>query len=97
MGWASGSNLASALIASAKEHIESGHERKRFYMDMIEAFEEAHCDTLGECCGDDDMFDEAMQELHPDYFQDNDGEEYDPEYDEVQDEDEDSYYNERRP
>jgi hypothetical protein len=80
MGWASGSSLASALITSAKAHIESGHERKRFYMDMIEAFEEADCDTLGECCGEDDMFDEAMQEIHPDYFEDEEDEEDDYEY-----------------
>ena len=97
MGWANGSNIAGVLIASAKLHIQSGEERKAFYRDMIDAFEEADCDTLGECCGDDDMFDEAMQELHPDYFEDEDEEEYDPEDDEGEEEDDKTALNEYHP
>lgn len=65
MGWASGSRLASELIDVAKVTITNEDERASFYEKMIYAFEDADCDTLDECVGIDDVFDEVWDELYP--------------------------------
>jgi hypothetical protein len=57
MGWASGSRLASKLIEAAKDTISDEEERVNFYDAMVDAFEDADCDTLDECLGDDPVFD----------------------------------------
>jgi hypothetical protein len=72
MGWASGSRLASELIGAAKATITNEDERSWFYEQMIYAFEEADCDTLDECLGSDDVFDEVWEEIYPsDNYDDN--------------------------
>ena len=58
-GWASGSRLASELIDVAKVTITNADERASFYEKMIYVFEDADCDTLDECLGVDDVFDEV--------------------------------------
>ena len=65
MGWASGSRLAAELIEAAKTSIASEDERESFYEQMIYAFEEADCDTLGEATGIDDVFDRVWNDLYP--------------------------------
>lgn len=65
MGWASGSRLATQLIAAIKEHVEDDDVRKDVYIDMINALEDFDCDTLDECMGEDPQFDEALYEVHP--------------------------------
>jgi len=74
MGWASGSRLASELIEAAKATITNEDERASFYKEMIYAFEDADCDTLDECVGSDDVFDDLWEELYPsdDYDDEND-------------------------
>lgn len=66
MGWASGSELAKRVAKSAQQHITDPDERKAFYQEMIEAFEEFDCDTLYEIVEFDDNADpllvEALQE-----------------------------------
>lgn len=61
MGWASGSRLASRLIGVALEHISNEEERDNFYDEMIDAFEDADCDTLDECMGIDPVFDQRLR------------------------------------
>ena len=67
MGWASGSSLFDYLIEVAQEFIPNDKKRKEFYKRMINAFEGEDWDTQSECIGQDDAFDEALVELHPDW------------------------------
>jgi hypothetical protein len=72
MGWGSGSRLAVELIEAAKATIINEDERSSFYEQMIYAFEEADCDTLDECVGNDQVFDDVWEELYPsDDYDDN--------------------------
>jgi hypothetical protein len=65
MGWASGSRFAIELIDAAKVTVTNEVERAAFYEKMIYVFEDADCDTLDECVGNDDVFDEVWNELYP--------------------------------
>lgn len=76
MGWASGSRLASELIDVAKVTITNEVERAAFYEKMIYVFEDSDCDTLDECVGNDDVFDEVWEELYPSTYDDSDEDEY---------------------
>ena len=57
MSWASGSRLASRLIEAAEQTIGNEEERVNFYDAMIDAYEDADCDTLDECMDIDPVFD----------------------------------------
>jgi hypothetical protein len=77
MGWGSGSRLAAELIDAAKTTITNEVERTSFYEQMIYAFEEFDCDTLDECVGNDEVFDEVWEELYPsDSYSDLEEEDY---------------------
>lgn len=67
MGWCSGSTLFGKIIEAAIEEIPDDENRKRFYLKAIEAFEDEDWDTHDECLGEDDAFDAALKELHPDW------------------------------
>ena len=69
MGWASGSRLFGEIIDRMKLNIDDVVQRKNMYIDLIEAFEDADCDTLYECLGHDDCFDLAFEELYPDHYE----------------------------
>lgn len=79
MGWASGSRVAAELIDVAKVTITNEDERAAFYEKMIYVFEDSDCDTLDECVGNDDVFDEVWEELYP-------SDDYDLEDDDLDDE-----------
>lgn len=66
MGWAGGSRLFSEVISAIQPEIENAETRKEIYKKLIDAFEEEDCDTLNECCGEDQAYDEAFEELHSD-------------------------------
>jgi len=70
MGWGSGSRLAMRLIKAAKETISNEEERVNFYDEMIDAFEDADCDTLDECLGDDPVFDKHWETRYPNDWSD---------------------------
>lgn len=72
MGWASGSTVFSEVISAVKEHVKEKDVRKAIYIPIIEAFEEKDWDTQDECIGEDDAYDEAIMELHPRWFEDED-------------------------
>ena len=59
MGWASGSTLFSKVIEVIEANVAGQKSREEIYKGLIEAFEEADCDTLDECLGDDPAFDAA--------------------------------------
>lgn len=75
MGWSSGSSLFSDIIIALNEKDLEEDVRKKVYESLIPSFEEMDCDTLEECMGEDDAFDEAYKELHPTYFEDDKDEE----------------------
>lgn len=66
MGWGSGSRLATRLIEAAKDTISNEEERVNFYDAMIDAFEDADCDTLDECLEVDPVFDALWKTKYPD-------------------------------
>jgi len=66
MGWGSGSRLATRLIEVAKDTISNEEERVNFYDAMIDAFEDADCDTLDECLEVDPVFDALWKTKYPD-------------------------------
>ena len=61
MGWASGSSLMCDVIAAIRPRVLQEKARLEIYRELIDAFEEMDCDTLGECAGEDDVFDEALR------------------------------------
>jgi hypothetical protein len=63
MGWASGSQLFSNLIATMRKHVKDKSKRKAIYKEMIISFEDEDWDTQDECEGEDSAFDEALDEL----------------------------------
>jgi hypothetical protein len=65
MGWASGSSMFREIIEFLMETVEDEKLRKDLYFGLIEIFENRDCDTLYECQGHDDMFDEAWDDLYP--------------------------------
>lgn len=68
MGWASGSEIADAVIEGARAAIPGDVEaRKRLFRIVIPALEDADWDTQDECTGTDTAFDDVLAELHPDW------------------------------
>jgi hypothetical protein len=70
MGWSSGTELFSSVITSAKKSMPDAETRKMFYKEVINAFEDQDWDTQDECVGVDTAFDEALKELHPNWYKD---------------------------
>ena len=66
MGWSSGSLLFNEVINTIKNNVVDDYKcRKIIYRSLITAFEEiGDCDTLDECRGKDEAFDEAWFELY---------------------------------
>lgn len=62
MGWSSGSDVAYPIIKAAKKHIKDDKVREKIYVALIDAFEEADCDTLYELKGIDPLFDQFFPE-----------------------------------
>jgi hypothetical protein len=69
MGWAGGSDLMDRIIRITQDHVPDPKTRKRMYQGFIEAFEESDWDTQDESMGKDPAFDEAVTQLHPDWFE----------------------------
>ena len=59
MGWATGSSLMEDVIYGIKIEIDDFDTRVKVYKVLITSFEEYDCDTLQECIGLDDAFDDA--------------------------------------
>jgi hypothetical protein len=72
MGWSSGTTLVRKLIRSAKATISDPAQRTAFYVEMIDAFEDADWDNIDEGLGIDTAFDDAARQLHPDCFEGDD-------------------------
>jgi hypothetical protein len=70
MGWGSGSQVMGELIDSLKRHVPDDEAREAVYVDMINALQDMDCDTLQECEGEDEAFDNALREANPDWYED---------------------------
>jgi hypothetical protein len=65
MGWSSGSRLMAEIVSSIEDTVESHVCRVELYEKIIENFVNEDCDTLDECLGIYDAFDEAYRNLYP--------------------------------
>jgi hypothetical protein len=65
MGWSSGSSMFSEIIEFLQETVDDDDLRKDLYTGLIEIFENRDCDTLYECVGQDESFDEIWYEMYP--------------------------------
>ena len=69
MGWASGSRVMSQIIGAIQPHLPDENARKEVYKILIGVFEDSDWDTQDECEGEDPAFDAALEELHPDWYE----------------------------
>lgn len=65
MGWASGSSLFSRVIEAVEKSVPNEATKIQLYQDLIEAFEDRDCDTLDECLGTSDTFDDLWEAMYP--------------------------------
>jgi hypothetical protein len=77
MGWSSGTMVFSEIIEVLKDTVGDIPTRSEIYSGLIQVFENADCDNLDECIGEDIAFDDVWNELHP--SEDTDEEYYDSE------------------
>lgn len=68
MGWGSASSIMSQIIEAVKPHVADKEARKAIYIPVIGALEDGDWDTQDECMGEDEAYDEAIKELHPDWY-----------------------------
>jgi len=61
MSWSSGSLLMMDIMNGLIETNLTKEQRTSVYEILIDVFEEADCDTLGECLDEDDAFDIAWK------------------------------------
>lgn len=62
MGWASGSDLFSQIIAVIKEEVPDIEKRKTIYRTIARSFEDFDWDTQDECLGEDPAYDAVYDE-----------------------------------
>lgn len=65
MGWSTGSTLMSDIIEQFEDLDIDDDTKKKIYTTLIESFSNFDCDTLDECVGVDNSYDEAYKELYP--------------------------------
>jgi len=74
MGWASGSSVMNEIIEVVHKEIPDDEQnnfglRKRLYKGIIKALQSHDWDTEDESLGVDPAFDQALEEIHPDWFE----------------------------
>jgi hypothetical protein len=62
MGWSSGNDVAYPIIKAIKKNVKDDVTREKIYVALIDAFEDADCDTLYELKGIDPAFDQFFPE-----------------------------------
>lgn len=63
MGWASGSGILADIIYTTLNVVTDYDDRKELYEEFIKIFESADADTLDECLGIDEAFDDVYKSL----------------------------------
>lgn len=69
MGWASGSLLMSSIIEVMNEVNVGPDDKKVIYERLIDLFMDYDCDTIHECLGEDEIFDQALRTVDPEAFE----------------------------
>jgi hypothetical protein len=67
MGWARGADVMHGIIEAAHDLPMGALMRNALYLKVIPLLEDEDWDTQDECLGRDDMFDAAMEHLHPEW------------------------------
>lgn len=67
MGWASATYLVRRIVKLCQRTMPDPNERRSFYIEIIEFFEDEDWDTQDEMLGVDPAFDAAMRQIHPDW------------------------------
>lgn len=88
MGWASGSGVMSDIVTNIRDtgladEIKDD-ARQALYGILIDAFQDADCDTLDECLDIDPAYDKAYANFYPDE-EDEDWDEFDEGFDPLDD------------
>lgn len=63
MTLAVGTLICDGIIDSAKRHVKDAQIRKLIYEEVITVLEDADCDTLKDCKGKDEVFDQALENM----------------------------------
>ena len=71
MGWSGGSRVMDGIIEALNCDNVGLHplQRSWLYMEIIPILEDEDWDTIDECMGTDAVFDQVVQELHPEWFE----------------------------
>ena len=67
MGWASGSDIACAMVTAINEYVKDDIIKVKLYEVLIEELEQQDCDTLDEAMKIDPVYDEVILKLNPDW------------------------------
>ena len=62
MGWASGSEIAQAVIEGVRDHVPNDKQREKIYRPIIKALLDHDWDTCDEVRGEDAAFDKVLKE-----------------------------------
>lgn len=69
MGWSGGSDVMREIINAIQNRITDSAVRKEVYKEIIVALEDKDWDTQNECEEIDPIFDAALRELHPKWYE----------------------------
>lgn len=65
MGWSTGQEIMDGVVQCLLKKKVARSKRFKIYQELIQLFEIYDADTLEECKGTDQMFDQAFDEIHP--------------------------------
>lgn len=65
------------VIEAVTSAVSDSEERAELFAALIDIFEDFDCDTLHECLGEDDEFDEAFYEKYPEEEDEEDQDDWD--------------------
>ena len=65
MGWSTGSQVFEEIVTVLRSNVPNFEDRCDIYRELIPIFENYDCDTLDECAGADEAFDEVWSEMYP--------------------------------
>jgi hypothetical protein len=72
MGWGSGAEVMSEVIAALQPQVPDIEARKTIYRVLVAAFENMDWDTQMDCMDEDPAFDAVIEDLHPKWFEGDD-------------------------
>lgn len=70
MGWGSGSRLMDDVMVGLNQKGVADSVRETVYRVLIPAMQDRDWDTEMDCMGKDDVYDDTLKDLHPEWFAD---------------------------